>query len=142
MALIADLQLPEAGTPPAMPGPADIAAAAELFRILSDATRLRILAALARKPHNVTDLRKHLGVPQPTTSHHLNQLRRFDLVTSRRAGKQIVYSLGLCIRTDGDGGLRIETRVPGACLELSLRPDMEAGRMPPLAQGVTRAWPV
>jgi DNA-binding transcriptional ArsR family regulator len=143
---LADLDLPEPSVPPATPATAlattDIAAAADLFRILSDATRLRILAVLAGKPHNVTDLRKRLGVPQPTTSHHLNQLRRFDLVTSRRAGKQMVYSLGPCIHTDGDGSLLIETCVPGTRLKLFLRPNAAAERVPAVAQAVASAWPV
>lgn len=130
----------------AAPATTDLAVAAELFRILSDPTRLRILGILARKPHNVTDLRKRLKIPQPTTSHHLNQLRRFDLVASRRAGKQVVYSLGSCIRAH-DNGLILETCVTGIRLELSLAPvdaatQFGADRTAPIAQALAKVWPV
>lgn len=147
VAPLADLDLPESMISPPAPAVADPAGAADLFRILSDPTRLCILAILARKPHNVTDLRKRLCIPQPTTSHHLNQLRRFDLVASRRAGKQVIYSLGPCLHADGDGCLHLDTCVPGTRLELSLRPDAGATRPPTdraaaVAQAVAKAWPV
>ncbi|MGA2443527.1 MAG: metalloregulator ArsR/SmtB family transcription factor [Tepidisphaeraceae bacterium] len=64
-----------------------------LFRLLSDKTRLNVLFSLARGERNVTSLCEELGLPQPTVSHHLGLLRGNNVITNRRNGKQIFYSL-------------------------------------------------
>lgn len=67
--------------------------AAELMKLLSDPTRLRVLALLRPGEMNVTTLCERLGLAQPTVSHHLGLLRSAHLVQTRRAGKSIFYSL-------------------------------------------------
>jgi DNA-binding transcriptional ArsR family regulator len=64
-----------------------------LFRLLSDKTRLNILFALADGERNVSSLCDQLGLPQPTVSHHLGLLRMSNVITNRRNGKQVFYSL-------------------------------------------------
>ena len=54
---------------------ADLRDQAQGFGLLSDATRLGILAVLAKGTSNVTDLRKVLKRKQPGVSHHLGLLR-------------------------------------------------------------------
>ena len=71
----------------------DLSALAEVFRIMGDQTRLRILIALQEDEKNVTALVKKLKVPQSTVSHHLALLRMSELVKTRRSGKEIYYSL-------------------------------------------------
>ncbi len=66
---------------------------ARLLRTLSDPTRLRLLGLLQDGEQNVTALRRKLGLPQPTVSHHLALLRSAELVANRRDGKQVFYSL-------------------------------------------------
>ncbi len=66
---------------------------AELFKALSDASRLRILYGLADGDACVHELCKNLGMSQTAVSHHLRQLRAQRLVTSRRAGREIFYAL-------------------------------------------------
>lgn len=66
---------------------------AQLFRIMGDETRLKILLTLQRGEHNVTQLCEQLKVAQPTVSHHLGILRMGGLVANRRSGKEIFYSL-------------------------------------------------
>ncbi len=66
---------------------------AQAFRLLSDETRLRIVFHLAREEQNVGSLCKILGLAQPTVSHHLGLLRMGRLITNRRNGKQVIYSL-------------------------------------------------
>jgi DNA-binding transcriptional ArsR family regulator len=61
------------------------------FALLSDATRLGILKALAAGPRNVTALCKAVGRKQPTTSHHLGLLRMGRLVEGIRKGKSVEY---------------------------------------------------
>jgi ArsR family transcriptional regulator len=65
-----------------------------LFRILSDTTRLRILALLgAHDELCVCDLTQALKLSQPMISRHLAQLRAAGLVNDRRDGVWIHYRL-------------------------------------------------
>ncbi|MDH4064968.1 MAG: metalloregulator ArsR/SmtB family transcription factor [Acidobacteriota bacterium] len=64
-----------------------------MYAALADATRLRILALLVDGEVCVCHLHASLGVPQPTASRHLAYLRRAGLVTARRDGTWMHYSL-------------------------------------------------
>ncbi len=66
---------------------------ADLFKVFSDSTRLKILCALGEQELNVTDLSAQVGVSLTAVSHQLSILRQSHLVKYRRDGKQIVYSL-------------------------------------------------
>ena len=69
---------------------------AQVFKLLSDETRLRILFYLALSPHgelHVTDLCHRLGQSQPAVSHHLALLRVAGLIEARRDGKHNFYSV-------------------------------------------------
>jgi ArsR family transcriptional regulator, lead/cadmium/zinc/bismuth-responsive transcriptional repressor len=68
-------------------------ASAETFKTLSDPSRLRILHALAGGPTCVHVLCKRLRMSQPAVSHQLRLLRVSRLVSARRAGREIFYSL-------------------------------------------------
>lgn len=65
---------------------------AEMYGVLSDETRLRLMAELAKGPLNVSALCTKLKLAQPTVSHHLGLLRVHGLVESSRSGKQITYT--------------------------------------------------
>jgi ArsR family transcriptional regulator, lead/cadmium/zinc/bismuth-responsive transcriptional repressor len=69
------------------------AALADTFKVLGDATRVRILDALSRAEVPVCDLAGMLGVTQSAVSHQLRLLRNARLVKSRRAGQHIYYTL-------------------------------------------------
>lgn len=64
---------------------------ADLFRVLGDPTRLRLLAFLAEEPLTVSELQEVLGVGQSTVSGHLGQLRRAGLVNAHRDGAHVRY---------------------------------------------------
>ena len=66
---------------------------AELFKVLGDPTRLKIVNALMLSEICVCDLAKLLGMSQPAVSHHLKTLRQTRLVKYRRDGKTIFYKL-------------------------------------------------
>jgi len=67
---------------------------AQVFKLMSDETRLRILLYLAQNQElHVTDLCKRLGQSQPAVSHHLALLRVSQLIESRREGKHNFYSV-------------------------------------------------
>lgn len=74
--------------------PLSVPQAAQLFHMLGDENRLRILLLLAgRKEMNVSTLGQALGQSQPATSHHLTLLRATGLVSYRRDGKHNFYFL-------------------------------------------------
>ena len=66
---------------------------ADLFKVFSDSTRLRILYAISEGEMNVQSIAETLGMEQSTISHQLRILRNNKLVRGRRDGKQIYYSL-------------------------------------------------
>ena len=70
----------------------DLKELARGFYLLSDPTRLGILALLVKGPKKVTALCKALKKKQPTTSHHLGLLRMGRLVNSKRQGKSVIYT--------------------------------------------------
>lgn len=65
----------------------------QLFRLLSDKTRLQIVMLLAGGERNVTSLCEELKLPQPTVSHHLGLLRMNRVIVNKRQGKQVIYAL-------------------------------------------------
>ncbi|MEK6238516.1 MAG: metalloregulator ArsR/SmtB family transcription factor [Planctomycetales bacterium] len=66
----------------------------DVFKLLSDPTRLKILLFLVQeKELHVRALCDRLGQSQPAVSHHLALLRGKDLITRRREGKHNFYSL-------------------------------------------------
>ena len=64
-----------------------------IFKALADATRLRILRLLMGGEVCVCDIHDTLKIPQAKASRHLAYLRRAGLVTTRREGLWIHYSL-------------------------------------------------
>lgn len=76
------------------PGPGAGAGAADVFRLLGEPTRLRIVLDLAEEGElNVTQFCERLGQPQPAVSHHLALLKNGGLLSQRRAGKYNFYSI-------------------------------------------------
>ncbi|MCQ2490312.1 MAG: metalloregulator ArsR/SmtB family transcription factor [Ruminococcus sp.] len=67
--------------------------AAELLKVFGDPTRLGIIAALCRSEMCVCDIARLLGMTQSAISHQLRVLKQARLVTTRREGKTIFYSL-------------------------------------------------
>lgn len=66
------------------------------LRALSDLARLRIIQYLAGhegEETSVSDLTRALRISQPLASWHLRKLRRAQLVTTRRVGRQVFLTL-------------------------------------------------
>jgi ArsR family transcriptional regulator, lead/cadmium/zinc/bismuth-responsive transcriptional repressor len=70
-----------------------VRAVAEIFKSLSDPTRLRILLRLASDEACVHELCAVLGMSQPAVSHQLRLLRVARLVRPQRKGREIFYSI-------------------------------------------------
>ncbi len=66
---------------------------AEIFRVLGDPTRVRILHALAASELCVCDVAAILGMSQSAVSHQLRLLRSLRLVRHRREGRMVYYAL-------------------------------------------------
>ena len=67
--------------------------AVQLFKALADETRLRILNLLCRRELCVCQIVEVLGIGQSKASRHLAHLRHAGLVTDRREGLWMYYSL-------------------------------------------------
>jgi ArsR family transcriptional regulator, lead/cadmium/zinc/bismuth-responsive transcriptional repressor len=64
---------------------------ADLFRLLGDPTRLRIVLACLDERRAVGAIAVALGLSQSLVSHHLRLLRAARVVRAERAGKQVFY---------------------------------------------------
>jgi ubiquinone/menaquinone biosynthesis C-methylase UbiE/DNA-binding transcriptional ArsR family regulator len=65
----------------------------DILKTLSDPTRLRLLALVAREELSVAELQEILGMGQSRISSQLALLRQVNLVSDRRDGKKAFYSL-------------------------------------------------
>ncbi|GAA3205864.1 ArsR/SmtB family transcription factor [Nonomuraea helvata] len=73
------------------PTPAQVNAAVDAFRMLSDGTRLRLMWLLSSDEQDVNSLAQAVGVPRPSVSQHLAKLRLAGLVDTRRDGRRVLY---------------------------------------------------
>jgi ArsR family transcriptional regulator, virulence genes transcriptional regulator len=73
--------------------PAQARAAAHFLKALAHESRLMILCHLCEGEKSVGELEQMLALRQPTVSQQLARLRADGLVTTRRHGKIIYYSL-------------------------------------------------
>jgi DNA-binding transcriptional ArsR family regulator len=77
----------------AMPPQAEIAELADVFGLLADPGRLKVLVALLEGEMCVCDLAAVSGASESAVSHHLRLLRAHRVVTSRRSGRMAYYRL-------------------------------------------------
>jgi DNA-binding transcriptional ArsR family regulator len=77
----------------AMPADDDIAGLADIFGLLADAGRLRVLVALLEGEMCVCDLAAVARASESAVSHHLRLLRAHRVVQVRRAGRMAYYRL-------------------------------------------------
>ena len=63
----------------------------EIFKQLSDPTRIRIFWLLCHCEECVTNISALLEMSSPAVSHHLRPLRNSGLITSHRIGKEVYY---------------------------------------------------
>ena len=77
----------------AMPESGDFYALANLYKMFSDNTRVKILWALSYHSMSVCDLAVLLGMTKSAISHQLKSLRLSNLVKYAKRGKIVYYSL-------------------------------------------------
>jgi len=66
---------------------------AETFKVLGDASRVRILDAISRSERCVCDIAELVGMSESAVSHQLRLLRGMRLVRPRREGRVVFYAL-------------------------------------------------
>jgi DNA-binding transcriptional ArsR family regulator len=64
-----------------------------VLKLLANEDRLLLLCQLSQGEHCVSELEEELGIVQPTLSQQLGVLRNEGVVTTRRQGKNIYYSV-------------------------------------------------
>lgn len=69
----------------------------QTFSALADPTRRQILELLKQQDLSAGELGKHFTITAPSLSHHLNVLKQADLISSRRQGQEIIYSINLSV---------------------------------------------
>lgn len=71
-----------------------LAATAEMLKMLAHPHRLRIIELLKRTGEiNVSGIVEAINIPQSSISQHLNQMKRMNLLTAERAGRQVIYRI-------------------------------------------------
>lgn len=71
----------------------EVAGLSEIFKVLGDETRTKILYLLAHRQLCVCDMAAVLEISLPAVSHHLRLLKALRLVKYLRDGKMVYYSL-------------------------------------------------
>lgn len=71
----------------------DVAGLSEIFKVLGDETRTRIIYLLSLRELCVCDIADVMEMSLPAVSHHLRLLKAHRLVKYRRDGRQVYYSL-------------------------------------------------
>lgn len=109
-----------AGREPSLHHPGDpdgvrLEVGAGTFRMLADPTRLHILWLLADQPSDVGSLVERTGATRTSVSQHLAKLRFSNLVTPRKDGRNVVYSIvdGHLARLVREGMNHADHRVTG-----------------------------
>lgn len=65
----------------------------DFFKIFGDSTRMSILFAIDGEPMCVCDIAELLGMTKSAVSHQLKILRQSDLITYKKSGKNVFYTL-------------------------------------------------
>jgi DNA-binding transcriptional ArsR family regulator len=89
----------------------------QLFHLLSDKNRLRMVLMLADGERNVTDICEELKLAQPTVSHHLGLLRMNGVIVPKRQGKKVIYTLDPATGRVSGGKLKLATPPFGVVIE-------------------------
>ncbi len=71
-----------------------------IFKALNDKTRREILMLLREKDLTAGEIAEQFDISKPSISHHLDMLKRADLVSAEKKGQFIYYSINTSIVED------------------------------------------
>jgi DNA-binding transcriptional ArsR family regulator len=94
-----------------------------LFKALQDPTRRRILEMLKKRDLNAGEIAEAFKMSKPSISYHLDLLKQANLVSARRDGQFIVYSLETTVLDESVGWIinLVEKRKTNANASLAER---------------------
>jgi len=72
----------------------------DIFKALNDATRREILELLKKNDLTAGEIADHFNISKPSISHHLDILKRADLIASEKKGQFVIYSINTTIIED------------------------------------------
>jgi len=72
----------------------------ESFKALADPTRRKIIRILGDKELSAGEIAAHFEISGPSMSHHFAVLKQADLITGRKVGQQVLYSLNTTVVQD------------------------------------------
>ena len=72
----------------------------DIFKALNDPTRREILELLKSKDLTAGEIATHFNISKPSISHHLDILKRADLITFEKKGQFIIYSVNTTVMED------------------------------------------
>ena len=72
----------------------------DLFKALNDPTRRQILDLLRDRDLTAGDIADHFAISKPSISHHLDVLKRAELVRAKREGQYLRYALNSTVMED------------------------------------------
>jgi|SRR5690554_1062530 len=68
-----------------------------IFKALNDETRRQILELLREKDMSAGDIAEKFNISKPSISHHLELLKKADLITQEKKGQFIIYSINTSV---------------------------------------------
>jgi ArsR family transcriptional regulator len=71
-----------------------------IFKALNDATRRQILEMLQKKDLTAGEIADKFNISFPSISHHLDLLKQAKLVTTKKEGQFVYYSLNTTVMDD------------------------------------------
>lgn len=71
----------------------ELALTVKFLKLIAEENRLKIVCLLAQSELCVCDIWSALNIPQNLTSHHLKALKKYGLISSRKDGLNVYYSL-------------------------------------------------
>ena len=71
-----------------------------IFKVISDPTRRAILDLLKDGDMNAGEFAAKFNISKPSISHHLDILKRADLVSATKKGQHMIYSLNTTVIED------------------------------------------
>lgn len=71
-----------------------------IFKALNDATRREILELLKVKDLSAGEIADYFNISKPSISHHLDILKRADLISAEKKGQFVIYSINTTIMED------------------------------------------
>ncbi|SDN30329.1 DNA-binding transcriptional regulator, ArsR family [Fictibacillus solisalsi] len=72
----------------------------EVFKALADPTRRQILDLLKNRDMTAGEIADHFHMTKPTISHHLNTLKKTELIQDEKRGQYIIYSINTTVFQD------------------------------------------